>query len=151
MNGSSWFLARELPSTCPTLFFMEIQVPPKTKVLSRVTLSQTQDFATTSWRLQRVRSTQLDVSYDKLATVVGRTMLTILATVDRQAWPVYRTERLPLCTTRCRQWGSASRGSVATADTCFRSHYKWHLLALPGINAGWTQTCFAISFNVASR
>jgi len=42
MDGSSWFLARRLLSTCPTLFFEEIQVYPKIRVSSG-NLSQTPD------------------------------------------------------------------------------------------------------------
>jgi len=39
------------------------------------------------------------------------------STFYRRAWSVYRTERLSLCTARCR-WGSASRAPSATAGSC---------------------------------
>ena len=43
MNELSWFLAWELSSTYPTLFFKEIWVPPKIRVLPSGTLSQILD------------------------------------------------------------------------------------------------------------
>jgi len=52
-----WFLARELPSTCPTVCFKEIQVPSKIRVLPSVTLLQTLDlenFATAYRSSKRV-------------------------------------------------------------------------------------------------
>jgi len=47
------------------------------------------------------RSTKV-TQCDNLATFVGRPKLTVLATVDFRptTWPVYHSERLPLCTTR---------------------------------------------------
>ena len=51
LDKSSWFLARRLPSTIPTLCYKEIGVSPKIKVLPSGTLSQTPDvenFATAS-------------------------------------------------------------------------------------------------------
>jgi len=43
MNELSWFLAWELSSTYPTLFFKEIWVPPKIRVLPSGALSQILD------------------------------------------------------------------------------------------------------------
>ena len=43
LNGLSWFLARRLPSTCPTLCFKEIWITPKIRILPFGTLSQTVD------------------------------------------------------------------------------------------------------------
>jgi len=33
LNESSWFLAWELPSICPTLYCTNIRVPPKIRIL----------------------------------------------------------------------------------------------------------------------
>ena len=43
LNESDWFLARELPSTYPTLCCKEIQVSPKIRALPSGTLLQTLD------------------------------------------------------------------------------------------------------------
>ena len=51
LDESSWFSARRLPSTYPTLCYKEISVSPKLWLLPSGTLSQTQDleiFATAS-------------------------------------------------------------------------------------------------------
>jgi len=45
------------------------------------------------------------------STAAKRWKLSRSKTFDRRLWPVYQTERPPLCTARCA-WGSASRGSI---------------------------------------
>jgi len=47
-------MARELPSTYPTLCYMEARVPPKIRVLPPGTLSQTPDFRKLSRQVDRV-------------------------------------------------------------------------------------------------
>jgi len=76
---SSWFLAWELPSTHPILCYKEILVPPKLKVLSSGTLSQTLDlenFATASrWCCEQNSSTVELVDYTYQRVVAARPMV----------------------------------------------------------------------------
>ena len=71
LDGSSWFLARRLPSTCPT---QKNRVPPEIRVLPSRTLSQTlglENFATARRLRCKQNSSTVDLVADTLSTSRG--------------------------------------------------------------------------------
>ena len=72
LEGSSWFLACRLPSTCPTLFCEEVRIPTKKKGTSLWNFLQTADyenFATASRSCCQQNSSMVELVDDTYTTV----------------------------------------------------------------------------------
>jgi len=117
-NGSSWFSAHFWPVLYCRSYYTAVRVIPIIRVLSFGTFSQNSGLRKFRYRTLifatccQLRSTNVDVQCDKLATVVGQTKLTILApsTFDQRNTPVCHTERSAVCRTRC-MWSSSLRSA----------------------------------------
>jgi len=107
-NGSSWFSAHFWPVLYCRSYYTAVRVIPIQNSGLRKFRYRTLIFATCC----QLRSTNVDVQCDKLATVVGQTKLTILApsTFDQRNTPVCHTERSAVCRTRC-MWSSSLRSA----------------------------------------
>ena len=113
LDESSWFLARRLSSTYPTLCCKEIWVSPKITVLSYGTLSQTSDlenFATASCSPCQQNSSSTVELVDDTCTTVDESWLftTRQSTVTLQ---LHHCDLLWICRTTC---------------FCSRQDFDWH-------------------------
>ena len=113
LDESSWFLARRLPSTYPTMCYNEIQVSTEIRVLSWENLSNMdlENFATISRSSTccQLSSRKVDAqSVINWTVVVGQLSWQYL----RWSTPVYVTDRQPLYAARF-----SHAGSSATADS----------------------------------